>query len=44
MRVLVEGAEETGSDDVNHWVAADERGADCVIAFDAGMLDPTRPR
>ena len=43
MRVLVEGAEETGSDDVNHWVAADERGADCVIAFDAGMLDPETP-
>ena len=43
VRVLVEGAEETGSDDVNHWVAADERGADCVIAFDAGMLDPETP-
>jgi acetylornithine deacetylase/succinyl-diaminopimelate desuccinylase-like protein len=24
-------------------VAADERGADCVIAFDAGMLDPDTP-
>jgi acetylornithine deacetylase/succinyl-diaminopimelate desuccinylase-like protein len=43
VRVLVEGAEETGSDDVNAWVAADERGADCVIAFDAGMLDPDTP-
>ena len=28
MRVLIEGAEETGSDDVNQWVLADERGAD----------------
>jgi acetylornithine deacetylase/succinyl-diaminopimelate desuccinylase-like protein len=43
VRVLVEGAEETGSDDVNDWVAADERGADCAIAFDAGMLDADTP-
>jgi acetylornithine deacetylase/succinyl-diaminopimelate desuccinylase-like protein len=43
VRVLVEGAEETGSDDVNHWVLADERGADCAIAFDTGMLDPDTP-
>ena len=43
VRVLVEGAEETGSDDVNRWVAEDERGADCVIAFDAEMLDPDTP-
>jgi acetylornithine deacetylase/succinyl-diaminopimelate desuccinylase-like protein len=43
VRVLVEGAEETGSQDVNDWVLADERGADCVIAFDAGMLDPETP-
>ena len=28
VRVLIEGAEETGSDDVNQWVLADERGAD----------------
>jgi acetylornithine deacetylase/succinyl-diaminopimelate desuccinylase-like protein len=43
VRVLVEGAEETGSEDVNDWVAADERGADCAIAFDTGMLDPDTP-
>ena len=43
VRVLIEGAEETGCDDVNHWVDADERGADCVIVFDAGMLDPETP-
>lgn len=43
VRVLVEGAEETGSDDVNGWVLADERGADCAIVFDAGMLDPATP-
>src|SRR3954452_6162814 len=43
VRVLVEGAEETGSTDVNDWVMADERGADCVIVFDAGMLDEHTP-
>jgi acetylornithine deacetylase/succinyl-diaminopimelate desuccinylase-like protein len=43
VRVLVEGAEETGSDEVGDWVLADERGADCVIVFDAGMLDPDTP-
>jgi acetylornithine deacetylase/succinyl-diaminopimelate desuccinylase-like protein len=43
VRVLVEGAEETGSGDVNDWVAADERGADCVIVFDTGMLDADTP-
>jgi acetylornithine deacetylase/succinyl-diaminopimelate desuccinylase-like protein len=43
VRVLVEGAEESGTDDVNRWVAADERGADCVIVFDTGMLDEHTP-
>jgi acetylornithine deacetylase/succinyl-diaminopimelate desuccinylase-like protein len=43
VRVLVEGAEETGSDDVNKWVLADARGADCAIVFDTGMLDPDTP-
>jgi acetylornithine deacetylase/succinyl-diaminopimelate desuccinylase-like protein len=43
VRVLIEGAEETGSDDVNAWVEADERGADCVIVFDVGMLDSDTP-
>jgi acetylornithine deacetylase/succinyl-diaminopimelate desuccinylase-like protein len=43
VRVLVEGAEETGGDDVNQWVLADERGADCVIVFDTGMLDEHTP-
>jgi acetylornithine deacetylase/succinyl-diaminopimelate desuccinylase-like protein len=43
VRVLIEGAEETGSDDVNEWVLADERGADCVIVFDVGMLDADTP-
>jgi len=43
VRVLVEGAEETGSEDVNDWVLADERGADCAIVFDAGMVDAETP-
>ena len=43
VRVLIEGAEETGSDDVNDWVLADERGADAVIVFDSGMVDADTP-
>ncbi|HEY6891065.1 MAG TPA: M20/M25/M40 family metallo-hydrolase [Solirubrobacter sp.] len=43
IRVLIEGAEETGSDDVGEWVRADERGADAVIVFDSGMIDADTP-
>jgi len=43
VRVLIEGAEETGGTDVGDWVLADERGADAAIVFDAGMLDPDTP-
>ena len=43
VRVLIEGAEETGSDDVGQWVLADERGADAVIVFDSGMVDADTP-
>ena len=43
VRVLIEGAEETGGDDVNEWVEADERGADCAIVFDSAMLDAETP-
>ena len=43
VRVLIEGAEETGSDDVGEWVRADERGADAVIVFDSGMVDADTP-
>jgi acetylornithine deacetylase/succinyl-diaminopimelate desuccinylase-like protein len=43
VRVLVEGAEEAGSDDVGAWVLADERGADCAIVFDSGMLEEGIP-
>ena len=43
VRVLIEGAEETGSDDVGEWVREDERGADAVIVFDSGMVDADTP-
>jgi acetylornithine deacetylase/succinyl-diaminopimelate desuccinylase-like protein len=43
VRVLIEGAEETATDDVSEWLLADERGADCAIVFDTGMLDEDTP-
>jgi acetylornithine deacetylase/succinyl-diaminopimelate desuccinylase-like protein len=43
VRVLVEGAEETGSDDVYQWVLADEQRADAAIVFDSGMVDADTP-
>jgi acetylornithine deacetylase/succinyl-diaminopimelate desuccinylase-like protein len=43
VRVLIEGAEETGDDGVVRWVAADERGADAAIVFDSGMVDADTP-
>jgi acetylornithine deacetylase/succinyl-diaminopimelate desuccinylase-like protein len=43
VRVLIEGGEETGATDVNDWVEADERGADCAIVFDTAMVDADTP-
>src|SRR3954463_13061191 len=43
VRVLIEGAEETGSDDVGEWVRQDAKGADAVIVFDGGMVDASTP-
>jgi acetylornithine deacetylase/succinyl-diaminopimelate desuccinylase-like protein len=43
VRVVVEGEEEIGSTSVARWVLADERGADCAIVFDSGMLDERTP-
>ena len=43
VRVLVEGEEEAGGDAVAQWVRADERGADCAIVFDSGMVDERTP-
>jgi acetylornithine deacetylase/succinyl-diaminopimelate desuccinylase-like protein len=43
VRVLVEGEEETGGESVADWVRADERGADCAVVFDSGMVDERTP-
>jgi acetylornithine deacetylase/succinyl-diaminopimelate desuccinylase-like protein len=43
VRVVIEGGEETGATEVNDWVEADARGADCAIIFDAPMLDAETP-
>ena len=43
VRVLIEGEEETPADTAERWMAADTRGADCAIVFDAGMLDERTP-
>jgi len=43
VRVLVEGEEETGGEAVAEWVRADERGADCALVFDSGMVDEHTP-
>ena len=39
VRVVVEGEEEAGSETINRWIRADERGADAAIVFDSGMVD-----
>ena len=43
VRVLVEGEEEAGGESVADWVRADDRGADCAIVFDSGMVDEQTP-
>lgn len=43
VRVLIEGEEEAGSESVAEWIRADERGADCAVVFDAGMVDEQTP-
>jgi acetylornithine deacetylase/succinyl-diaminopimelate desuccinylase-like protein len=43
VRVLVEGAEESGTEEAGEWVAADARGADCALVFDTAMLDADTP-
>jgi acetylornithine deacetylase/succinyl-diaminopimelate desuccinylase-like protein len=43
VRVLVEGEEEAGGESVADWVAGDDRGADCAIVFDSGMVDERTP-
>ena len=43
VRAVVEGEEETSSQRVLEWVAADDEGADCAIVFDADMADADTP-
>jgi len=43
VRVLVEGDEESGGSAAAEWLRADERGADCAIVFDSGMVDEHTP-
>ena len=43
VRVVLEGEEEVGGSNVLRYIAQDERGADCAIVFDGGMIDEARP-
>ena len=43
VRAVVEGEEEAGGAEVAQWYAEDERGTDCAIVFDAGMVDDHTP-
>jgi acetylornithine deacetylase/succinyl-diaminopimelate desuccinylase-like protein len=43
VRVVLEGEEEVGGLNILRYVAQDERGADCAIIFDSGMIDEDRP-
>ena len=43
VRVVLEGEEEVGGSNVLRYLAQDERGADCAIVFDGGMIDESRP-
>jgi acetylornithine deacetylase/succinyl-diaminopimelate desuccinylase-like protein len=43
VRFLIEGEEETTADTAERWMAADARGADAAVVFDAGMLDQATP-
>jgi acetylornithine deacetylase/succinyl-diaminopimelate desuccinylase-like protein len=43
VRVVIEGEEEVGSEQVLEWIARDERGADAAIVFDALMADERLP-
>jgi acetylornithine deacetylase/succinyl-diaminopimelate desuccinylase-like protein len=43
VRLLIEGEEEAGSEQVMDWIARDERGADAAIVFDSGMASEDLP-
>ena len=43
VRVVLEGEEEVGGTNVLRYLDEDERGADCAIVFDGGMIDEDAP-
>jgi acetylornithine deacetylase/succinyl-diaminopimelate desuccinylase-like protein len=43
VRLLIEGEEEAGSEQVMDWIAADQRGADAAIVFDSAMASEDLP-
>jgi acetylornithine deacetylase/succinyl-diaminopimelate desuccinylase-like protein len=43
VRIVLEGEEEIGGSNVLRYLAEDERGADCAVVFDGGMIDETHP-
>ena len=43
VRVLIEGEEEVLGEQILHWIAGDERGADAAIVFDSAMASEDLP-
>jgi acetylornithine deacetylase/succinyl-diaminopimelate desuccinylase-like protein len=43
VRILAEGEEETGSDNVGAWISKDDGPADAALIFDSLMVDPETP-
>ena len=43
VRFWVEGEEEIGSPSALRWIREDERGADCALVFDSGMVGEDTP-
>ncbi|HEV2713200.1 MAG TPA: M20/M25/M40 family metallo-hydrolase, partial [Gaiellaceae bacterium] len=43
VRVVCDGEEETGGEQVVHFIRDDTRGADAAVIFDSAMLGPRRP-
>jgi acetylornithine deacetylase/succinyl-diaminopimelate desuccinylase-like protein len=43
VRVVLEGEEEIGGQNAVRYLEQDERGADCALVFDGGMVDERRP-
>jgi acetylornithine deacetylase/succinyl-diaminopimelate desuccinylase-like protein len=43
VRVLIEGEEEAGGEQVMDWIQSDERGADAAIVFDSAMASEDLP-